>query len=237
MKPEGDFFSCEFGLVLALVQMPHLDVVREFEKIKGSSLSDVELAHLTKRIRAAQVFLEHYATPEERMQLQQSLPASASELTAAQRGFLHTLAAMLDEAEWKGDALQSLVFDAARLTPIEQPKAFAALYRVFFDKAAGPKAGNLLAFLDRAWVKKRLLEVEVDQVEFWRATAEPAEKIAKWLADNAAMVASKKVTTREAGGVGVAELHVTMTDGKKHLKRLVVESGGAEGAKKAAAGI
>lgn len=234
VKPEGDYFDCEFGLVLALVQMPHLDIVREFEKIKGSSLSDVELAHLTKRIRAAQVFLENYAAPEERMQLQQSLPASAAELSVAQRGFLHTLASMLDDAEWKGDALQSLVFDAARMTPIEQRLAFAALYRVLFDKAAGPKAGNLLAFLDRAWVKKRLLEVPLDQVEFWRATAEPAEKIGAWLKDNAAMVASKSVTTREAGavapGVAVADLLITMTDGKRHVKRVMVESGGAAAA-------
>ncbi|MBX3402591.1 MAG: lysine--tRNA ligase [Phycisphaeraceae bacterium] len=240
VKPEGGeggFFDCEFGLVLALVQMPHLDVVREFEKIKGSSLTEIELAHLSRRIRAAQVFLEHYATPEERMQLQQTLPAAAAELTVVQRGFLHTLAAMLDGAEWNGEALQSLVFDAARLTPIEQRLAFAALYRVLFDKAAGPKAGNLLAFLDRAWVKKRLLEVPLDQVEFWRATAEPAEKIAAWLKDNAAAIASKEVTTREAGagspGAAVAELLITMTDGKRHVKRVMVESGGAEGAKRA----
>jgi lysyl-tRNA synthetase class 1 len=230
VQPEGDFFSCEFGLVLALVQMPHLDVVAEFEKIKGSPLTELERRHLDRRIHAAKVFLENYATPEERMSLQQSLPASAAELTPAQRGFLHTLAGMLDTAQWNGEALQSLVFDAARLTPIEQRLAFAALYRILFDKAAGPKAGNLLAFLDRAWVKKRLLEVPVDQVELWRATAEPAEKIAKWLADNAALIASKSITTREAGPIGVAELLITMTDGKRHLKRLVVESGGAAAA-------
>jgi lysyl-tRNA synthetase class 1 len=236
VKPEGDYFDCEFGLVLALVQMPHLNVLAEFEKIKGSALTAQERGHLDRRIHAAKVFLENYATPEERMSLQQSLPASAAELTVVQRGFLHTLAGMLDTAQWNGEALQSLVFDAARLTPIEQRLAFAALYRVLFDKAAGPKAGNLLAFLDRAWVKQRLLEVPVDQVELWRATAEPADKIAKWLADNAAAVASKEVTTREAvaggsaPGVAVAELLITMTDGKRHLKRLLVESGGATAA-------
>ena len=192
---------------------------------------------MDRRVHAAKVFLENYATADERMSLQQTLPAAAAELSVAQRGFLHTLAGMIDTAQWNGEALQSLVFDAARLTPIEQRLAFAALYRVLFDKAAGPKAGNLLAFLDRAWVKNRLLEVPVDQVELWRATAEPADKIAKWLADNAAAVASKNITTRGAGTVGVAELHVTMADGKRHLKRLVVDSGGAEGAKKAAAGI
>ncbi len=234
VKPEGDFFSCEFGLVLALVQMPHLDIRAEFEKIKGAPLNDLERRHLERRINAAKVFLENHATADERMSLQQSLPTAAAELSVAQRGFLHTLAAMLDAAQWNGEALQSLVFDAARLTPIEQRLGFAALYRVLFDKAAGPKAGNLLAFLDRAWVKQRLLEVPVDQVELWRATAEPAEKIAKWLAENTAAIASKSITTRESGAVGVAELHITLADGKRHLKRLFVESGGAAAAQSAA---
>ncbi len=227
VSPEGDFFACEFGLVLALVQMPHLDVSAEFEKIKGSALNALERGHLVRRVHAAKVFLENYATPDERMSLQATLPPAAAELSVAQRGFLHALAALLDSAHWNGEALQTLVFDAARMTPIEQRLGFAALYRVLFDKAAGPKAGNLLAFLDRAWVKKRLLDVAVDQVDLWRATAEPVDKIAAWLTDNAAAIASKSVTTHESGAVGAAEIHITMTDGKKHLKRLLVDAGGA----------
>ena len=54
--------------------------------------------------------------------------------------------------------MQAALFDTARLTPLAPARAFQALYRVLLDRDSGPKAGNLLAFLDSKFVVKRLQE-------------------------------------------------------------------------------
>ncbi|MBX3386492.1 MAG: lysine--tRNA ligase [Phycisphaeraceae bacterium] len=227
VAPEGAFFDCEFSLVVALVQMPHLDIVAQFEAIKGSALTPGERSHLDRRVHAARTWLERYATEEERLVIQPSLPARAAELTPVQAGFLHELASVLDRAEWKGEALQAAVFDAARLTPIDQPSAFAAFYRVLLDKTAGPKAGNLLAFLEREWVVKRLREVALDETAFLRAAVSSEQQIVEWLGSSKTGAASADWQERSIGGVTVVELTVRTSDDKTHRRRIVVD-GSAE---------
>lgn len=225
VSPEGEYFDCEFPLVLALVQMPHLDLVGEFEKLKGSKLTPVERRHLDRRAHAARHFLEHYATEDEKLTLQKTLPARAAELSIAQRGFLHTLADHLARPGqvWSAEPLQTAVFDAARLTPIDQPSAFAAIYRVLLDKAAGPKAGNFFAFLDRAWLLERLRQVPLDRAEFVRTTATPADALAAWLADP--KLKPVAVRERPAGTPGVVELEIRTGDDKVHTRRVLADAG------------
>jgi len=47
---EGNFYQANFQLLSTLVQMPHLDVVIENEKHKGSALTDIEKKYLDRRI-------------------------------------------------------------------------------------------------------------------------------------------------------------------------------------------
>src|SRR6478609_813822 len=171
LHPEGDYFSPNFQLISALVQMPHLDVEKEITKRVGRALSETEHRHLAQRIRSAQVWVERYAAESEKTHLQETLPARAQELTATQRAFLHQLATELPATAWTEDALQAKVFEVARLTPLDQPLAFKAIYRVLLDREAGPKAGNLLAFLDPAFVVRRFQELPVTRAEFWRDSA------------------------------------------------------------------
>ena len=161
--------------------MPHLDVVRELEKRKGAPFTALERQHLELRIRAAHYWVEHYATEEEKTRLQETLPARAQDLSATQRAFLHILAGLLPQAKWEGDALQVCIFNAARLTPIDQPGAFKAIYRVLLDRENGPKAGNFFSFLDRDFVVRRCLELPVDKLKFWQETGMTEEAFAQWL--------------------------------------------------------
>ena len=131
LTPEGPYQTANFQLVSALVQLPHLDPVREIEKRAGRPLTQVERRHLDARIAAAKVWVERYAGEEEKTRLQETLPARAAELTHTQRAFLHALTAALPETPWQDDALQAKVFEVARLTPIEQPAAFKANYRMY----------------------------------------------------------------------------------------------------------
>lgn len=237
IRPEGDFFEPSFALLLALLQLPHLaHLETEVARRKGAPLTEVERAHLERRVRSAQRWLRDYAADDERIVLQQELPASAHMLTATQRAFLHRLAAALESAEWEEEALQALVFRVARLTPIDQPEAFQAIYRVLLARNSGPKAGNLLAFLDRDFVVKRFRELPFAATDFWRESGAAVDEVEKWIADNASRIRAVDATLAlgahtQNGGIralGVIEFQITLDDGKTYTQRALVPR--AEGA-------
>ncbi len=231
VAPEPDYWSADFQLVTALVQMPHLDAIKELEKRKGAPFTELDKKHLDLRIRAAKYWLEHYATEEEKTKLQDTLPARAEDLSEAQRGFLHYLAIALKDAEWKDDQLQITVFNAARLTPIDQPHAFKAIYRVLLDRESGPKAGNLLSFLDRAFVLKRFNEVPYNERDFLGETGLSVEAFEQYASLEKAKITAMRALYRPIPndpGNSVVEFAITMADGKNHCRRIPLGEGKVE---------
>jgi lysyl-tRNA synthetase class 1 len=230
VAPESDHWVADFQLVTALIQMPHLNAVKELEERKGSAFSELERKKLDLRVRAAKYWLENFATDEEKTRLQETLPARARELTAAQRGFLHLLAGLLRDAPESADALQSAVFSAARLTPLDQPSAFKALYRVLLDRDSGPKAGNLLSFLERDFVLRRCSELEVDNLELWKQTGISQAALLEWLKKEkpkvtglAAKLDFLPTSQPDGRGCGAVEFLATMSDGKIFRQRVLFE--------------
>jgi lysyl-tRNA synthetase class 1 len=215
---EEDFFQSSFQLVLTYVQMPHVDLYAEMEKRKGSSLTELERKHLEERIRSARFWLRHFARDEERTTLQETLPARAAELGPVPRAFLHRLAAAVEGAEWKDDALQAKVFDTARRTPIAQAAAFQAVYRVFLDKAQGPQAGPLMAVLPKEMVLKRLRELPHDEAAFWQQAAVTVAQVEAAIEKDKAKIAGVAATL---AGDERAEILVTYADGKVQAHRVV----------------
>jgi len=231
VTPEPDYWTADFQLVAALIQMPHLDAVKELEKRKGAPFTDLERKHLDLRIRAATYWLEHYATEDEKTRLQETLPERAKNLTTAQHGFLHILAGLLADATWQDEALQITVFNAARLTPIDQPSAFKAIYRVLLDRESGPKAGNLLSFLDRDFVIGRCREVPWSELEFLQATGLAPGAFERWLASEKEKIVSLTARYRslqDGNGESVIEFNIVMTDGKNHCRRVLMGEGKVE---------
>jgi lysyl-tRNA synthetase class 1 len=225
LAPEGGYFNANFQLVSALVQLPHLDPVKEIEKRKGAPLTPIERRHLDARIASAKIWVENYASEEEKTRLQETLPARAQELTHTQRAFLQKLADALPAIAWEDDALQAKIFEVARMTPIEQPVAFKAIYRVLLDREAGPKAGNLLAFLDRDFVIARFRELAFDNLAFWRESAVPMDVLEKWIAKEADKIESRDSQLMIEGGVSANEFTFILKDGKRLLKRVIVDGG------------
>jgi lysyl-tRNA synthetase class 1 len=219
--------------------MPHLDIVEELTKRNGSPLTDLERRHLDSRIRAAKYWLANYATDEEKIVVHERLPERASQLSSAQAYFLQILSEALTEEPWEEEALQMAVFNAARLTPIDQASAFKAIYRVLLDRENGPKAGNLLSFLERQFVVGRFSDIPVDVFSFWRESATSAEVFETWLAlekDNISKITAELVFAslrmdlpqnplgrHLEAGVGVIEFLLIMTDGKTICKRVLFE--------------
>ena len=224
LESHGDFFQGNFQLVSALAQMPHLDPVLEMSKRLGRELTAVELSALERRIRSVGVWVDLYAAEEEKTRLQEALPARAQELTAAQRAFLSKLSSALQAVAWEDDVLQATVFETARMTPIAQPLAFKGIYRVLLDKEAGPKAGNLFAYLDREFVCKRLLELPVDTEAFWRETSITEEDFAKWMQQQREKISGYTHELKSAECGSVLEVTVEMKDGKRHLHRMRLEA-------------
>lgn len=220
VEPEPDHWVADFQLVAALTQMPHLDPVKALEMRKGSPFSPQERENLERRMRAARYWVARYASEEEKTRLQETLPARASALSATQRAFLQVLARLLPTTPWEGEALQVCLFNAARLTPIDQPGAFKAIYRVLLDRENGPKAGNFLSFLDRAFVIRRCGELPVDKRAFWTESAIASAVWEQWLAKESTNVARCDAGDEAENGLAVTEYLVTMNDGKVHLKRV-----------------
>ena len=225
----GDFYAADFQLVATVAQLPHLELASEVEKRKGAPLTQTERDQLARRAQAARYWLEHYASPEERIVLQDALPERAGELTAGQRAFLHQLADRLPGVVWEDRALQTAVFDVARLTPIAPAQAFKALYRVLLDRDSGPKAGNLLVFLDRDFLLKRLQELPYDQEAFWQETAISRDDFDAWTTEHQDHITQLSTEAKfgqarpgASARLGIVEYTVALDDSKTHLRRVLL---------------
>ena len=229
LEPDVAYTPANFQLVTALVQMPHLDVVRELEKRKGGALTEVERRHLDRRMESARLWVAQYASEEEKTRLQEVLTARASELSETQRAFLNRLAEALPGMDWNEESLQAGIFEVARMTPVEQPVAFKAIYRVLLDRESGPKAGNLLAFLDRDFLVKRFRELPCDLLAFWKESAVQPAEFKAWLEKLGDKVAGVSWELVSEGAVFAVEYTVRLGDGRRQMRRILVEGQPAEG--------
>lgn len=224
-----------FQLLTTLLQMPHLDVTTEVTRRKGSGLTPIEQRRLSRRVQSAQYWLDRYLADEDRLRVQSTLPRRATELSHAQKGYLHRLAAALEGVPWTDDDLQATVFDAARGTPLPSGAAFEAVYRVFLDRPSGPRAGSLLACLDRAFVATRLTEMPYSVAQFWIETSESLESFERWLVQQRDRVTSQSLafdlqiaapdgapvekTGSGLGSIGVVECEHVNAEGRRALRR------------------
>jgi lysyl-tRNA synthetase class 1 len=218
----GEVYQANFQLVTALAQMPHLNALEEMGKRAGRPLTAMERGVLQRRIRSAEVWVDRYAADSEKTRLQEVLPESVNALSEAQRGFLLQLSEALKTAEWEGDALQACVFETARMTPIEQPVAFKAIYKAVLNREMGPKAGNLFAYLSREFLVGLLSTVAVDRPEFLRTTAVGVDTLREWVEAQRAKAMLIESRLVQAGGVLAQEFLVVMEDGKRHVRRVLV---------------
>jgi lysyl-tRNA synthetase class 1 len=217
IAPEGDFYDSNLQLILTFIQMPHVDLAVEMEKRKGSPFTAIEKAHLERRAQMARYWLENFAGPEDRMELQQTLPARASELSHTQRAFLQKMSAELELVPWDDDALQAKIFDVCRRTPIAQSGGFKAIYRVLLDKEAGPRAGALMAVLEKDFVIKRFAELPFDEDAFLKESATPLHEIELWVEKEKGKIADLWAHQR---GEDIGELTVKQHDDKTYVHRV-----------------
>jgi lysyl-tRNA synthetase class 1 len=158
---EAAAYRPAFAHLAFLIQLPDADLQAKLEAEKGAPLTERERAIVEERARAARAWLDNYAPERARVEVQDHVPGEVSALGPSQRSFLASLADRLTDpgaTRWSGDALQSAVFETAKEVDLPAGQAFAALYAAFLGRPNGPRAGWLLASLEREFVVARLRE-------------------------------------------------------------------------------
>jgi lysyl-tRNA synthetase class 1 len=147
-------WQMRFREVAFIVQMAHLSIKTEAERVKGSALTEDEVRALEERARYAKFWLTAYAPEEFKYELQEEMPET--NLSEEQKKALSMLADFLQRAERTGEELHLRLHDLKTEVPIQPKELFQALYKVFLNRESGPKAGWFLAGLPRDFVIKRL---------------------------------------------------------------------------------
>ena len=157
---EAAAFRPAFSHLALLLQIPGVDVAFRVEAEKGSALNEQERVGFEERVGAAQKWLDVYAPDAARIAVRRdAVPEAAAALDAQQRRFLAQLANVAGhEGPDSGDAWQSKIFDLAKLDDLPPRKAFEAIYLAFLGRPNGPRAGWLLASLERDFVYGRASE-------------------------------------------------------------------------------
>lgn len=149
-------WQMRFREVAFIVQMPHLSLQEEAERVKGNVLTEDEKNVLDVRARYAKFWLAAYAPEEFKYELQEEMPSVT--LSAAQKKALAVLAEYLQSGERTGEEIHLRLHEMKTEIPIAPKELFQAIYRIFMNRDSGPKAGWFLAGLPRDFVMKRLNE-------------------------------------------------------------------------------
>ncbi|HKF86269.1 MAG TPA: lysine--tRNA ligase [Candidatus Limnocylindrales bacterium] len=153
-------FRPAFAHLALLVQIPGIDVRARVETEKGSALTEAEAADLEVRLAAVRRWLDAYAPERARLEVKRdALPPEVELLRPEQLGFMRSLTDVArGEALSTGEQWQAAIFAVAQEHGLDAKAAFNALYFAFLGRPNGPRAGWLLASLERDFVVGRLAE-------------------------------------------------------------------------------
>jgi lysyl-tRNA synthetase class 1 len=150
--------------VVTVSQIPGIDTRRHFEVHKGAALTAEEFAEVQRRIDYAHLWLERFAPDDAVIEVQPNLPSTARHLDADQRQFVARLLDWLKTAdELSGEQIHKGIYDIATNMGIKPGKAFQTVYLLMLGRTSGPRAGDLLAALERSFVVKRLQQADAIQ--------------------------------------------------------------------------
>lgn len=147
-----------FRDVVNYIQIPNVDLLKKYEDIKGSRLSELEIEIINERISYAHIWLEKYAPSDFSLQMTKELPDEVRGLSKEQKEFIREAIGLI-EKENDPENLQVSLYDLSKKMKINAKIAFSAIYISMIGKEYGPKAAWLLLSYPKDQVIKRLQEV------------------------------------------------------------------------------
>ena len=152
-------FLPRFSQIAFIVQMPHLDIYEEVEKMKETSLSAEDRQEIDLRAEYAKKWLVNYAPDQFRFEIQHTLPDSAKDLSDLQISALKILLAYVQQSEvLDGKLLHEKLHEIKTTENIQPKELFTAIYQLFLGRTSGPQVGWFLSTLDKSFVETRLEE-------------------------------------------------------------------------------
>lgn len=149
-----------FSTMAFVVQMPHLELLAEVERIKEAPLTDADKTEVELRATYARIWLEKAASDEFIFKLQEELPESAQNITEAQKKAVGELVEAFQAlSEWNGLAIHSAIHAVRESSGLSPKELFAPLYMSLFGKDSGPKLGWFLSTLVKDFVVNRFKSV------------------------------------------------------------------------------
>ncbi|MFM2374260.1 MAG: hypothetical protein RLZZ234_255 [Candidatus Parcubacteria bacterium] len=153
-------FLPRFSQIAFLVQMPHLDTVKEVEAMKGSALTEADLKEIALREAYAKTWLTTCAPEQFRFVLQETVPENAYELTDSQKGALSAAYdALAAVGEWNGETIHAALHGVKESSGISPKDFFTPFYRMLLGKDSGPKLGWFLSTLSKDMVLSRIATI------------------------------------------------------------------------------
>lgn len=224
------YHPVSFQLLVSLLQLPHIDIHKEVSKRVSDEFNTSKYqVSLNKRVASAKYWLAQYSTPEQRLELQSTLPESIHALSEAQKAFLSLLGDNFPEGELTENEYQTYVFDTARLTPIGPKEAFGAVYVALFDKNNGPKVGSLFSYMDKLFLMAHFKNVNYSLAKLWSETGVTEEQCDDWIFGQKEPAISieyqTRINTEERQLQGILELLVTLKNNKIHILRILLSGG------------
>lgn len=144
-----------FSQIAFFVQMPHMNVMEEVEKLKGAPLSENDVVEVELRSLYAKKWLEQYADDKFIFELQNTLPKV--ELSNEQISAINDLALAIEQRDTvDGQVLHELIHNIKESSKLDPKTFFSAIYLVFLGKDSGPKIGWFLSTLKKDFVINRL---------------------------------------------------------------------------------
>lgn len=141
-----------FSQVAFIVQMPHIDIYKEFPKANKEELEE--------RAAYAKRWLEQYAPEKYVFKLQQTIPEAARNLSDVQKTALREILRYIEAYAGmpSGEELHKKLHEIKEEHHIAPAELFSAIYLSFLNKKSGPQAGWFLSSLNKEFVTLRLKE-------------------------------------------------------------------------------
>ena len=158
-------FLPRFSIVAYLMQMPHLSLEAEVERMKGSPLTDADRAEVLLRQTYAERWLKVADEQYTFTLATDSMPEIGKNLTEDQKTALVAVLSYVKEHDpLDGSELHTALHEIRKGSNIAPTEFFSALYGIFLGKASGPKAGWFLSVLDRDFLVSRLAEATANKL-------------------------------------------------------------------------